>query len=359
PSQQAAKIVPKPEPKPEPKAEPEPVKAEPPPPKPKKKQRPNFAPGSNEEKVMQHIQAFGTTQHGMMKKTMEMGISFAAKTGAIGPYLDVLIDVPNWGTDLEIMSACELLGLIGKYNASGATTLGKVLKHSNPYVREKAAEALVKMKKNAAPAQAALLEATKDVSPNVSKLAYQALKNFKKMSKEEKKRIEFIAQQEKELRELQAKSQQKLQSSGDLKPKATSFDEFDNVFFMSHAVDDFPWVEKAVKEIESWPGCRCWICERDIKPGDDWMQEIYKGLSSANWFLLFWSNNSDNSKWTREEMNEAKQKNIESGGVPRVSVINLGKDEWPALFARSQSAKVLSDGDMASYLKNLRSQLGV
>lgn len=349
----------KPETKQDPQPQPEPVKAEPPPPKPKKPQRPKFQKGTPEWQIVEQLKAYGTSHSNMMKMTMEQGISFAAKHGAIGPYLEVLLGVFDWGTDLEIMSACDLLGVIGKYNASGASSLGKALKHENPYVREKAAAALVKMGKNAAPAQAQLMEATEDMSPKVSKLAYKALKKFKKMSKEEKQRIKFIAQQEKELMELQKKSQQKMASAGNLKPKAASFDQYEHVFFMSHAVDDFPWVEKAVKEIESWPGCRCWICERDIKPGDDWMTEIYKGLSSSNWFLLFWSENSENSKWTREEMNEAKQKNIESGGTPRVSVINLGKDEWPALFARSQSAKVLSDQDMNSYLTNLKSQLGV
>jgi len=144
--------------------EPEPVKIEPPPPKPKKNERPKFPADSIENQLMEQLKVYGSSQSGMMKKTIEMGLSFASKQGMVGPYLDVLTDVPNWGTDMEIISACELMGIIGKYNPGGATSLGSCLKHSNPYVREKAAAALVTMGKNAAPAQAELMEATKDLS---------------------------------------------------------------------------------------------------------------------------------------------------------------------------------------------------
>ena len=102
---------------------------------------------------------------------------------------------------------------------------------------------------------------------------------------------------------------------------------------MSHALPDFPWVEKAINEISSWPGCYCWTCERDISPGEDWLTEIYKGLEACNWYVLFWSEKAKESKWTNEEIREAKTRNVGKGS-PAISTINLEGLDFPILLSR-------------------------
>jgi hypothetical protein len=129
-----------------------------------------------------------------------------------------------------------------------------------------------------------------------------------------------------------------------------------DLVFMSHALPDFPWVKKAMEQIETWPGCRVWTCERDIPTGGDWLESIYAGLENCSWYVLFWSDKAQASKWTNEEMKEAKTR-IVSRGKPKITVVNLGKSDWPILLQRYQGAFIKSDEDFNSWIGSLKDQV--
>jgi hypothetical protein len=132
--------------------------------------------------------------------------------------------------------------------------------------------------------------------------------------------------------------------------------QYQNIFFMSHALPDFPWVQKAVKEIESWPSCYCWYCERDLTPGTDWLEGIYEGLDMCSWYVLFWSEKAINSKWTNEEIREAKTRSVQYS-KPKISTANLGTSEWPKLLSRYQGALIKSDADLSKWLADIKVQV--
>jgi hypothetical protein len=137
---------------------------------------------------------------------------------------------------------------------------------------------------------------------------------------------------------------------------AAKLKKFKNIFFMSHALPDFPWVQKAVKAIESWPGCYCWYCERDLTPGKDWLEGIYDGLETCNWYVLFWSDKAKASKWTNEEIREAKTRSVNKG-IPKITTVNLGCSDWPTLLSRYQGAAVNNDTDLNQWIANLKTQV--
>lgn len=72
--------------------------------------------------------------------------------------------------------------------------------------------------------------------------------------------------------------------------------------------------------------------------------------------MLFWSDNAEKSKWTNEEIREAKTRHV-SGGSPKISVVNLGKQDWPKLLSRYQGTMMVSDADVQTYLANLKAQV--
>ncbi|MHA1819164.1 MAG: TIR domain-containing protein [Promethearchaeota archaeon] len=264
------------------------------------------------------------------------------------------------------ISACKGLGIMGKDAAGSVSALAKALSDPIPEVRLNAAWALSKMGKKAAPAESILKSALNDDSPGVKKFALKTLKNMKKLSKEQKQEIKEMEEIEKEMKAWRKKfvsmypdpPKEKEDNENALNISTKPEEQYTNYFFLSHALPDFNWVQKVMNEIESWPGCKCWTCERDIPTGGDWLESIYDGLDAANWYLLFWSDNAEKSKWTNEEIREAKTRNV-SRNNPKISVVNLGKNDWPRLLQRYQGAMVTNEEELKTYLKNLRSQVGV
>lgn len=266
-----------------------------------------------------------------------------------------LINQLETGTVDEKVAACTGLGSLGKDAKGSVSALTTALKSEDPGVRAKAAWALWKMEKNAAPAESALRESLNDESSAVSKYALKALGKMKKLSKEEKSEIKEMEEQEKLIRKVKKKF-----GYPELKePKEGEEHEelqYKNLFFMSHALPDFPWVQKAMQVIESWPECKCWTCERDIRHGMDWLEAIYDGIEECTWYILFWSENSKKSKWTNEEIREVKVRHV-NRGKPHITLVNLGMSEWPKLLSRYQGSVVKNDEDLHQFLANLKSQI--
>ncbi len=266
-----------------------------------------------------------------------------------------LINQLETGTVEEKIAACTGLGSLGKEAKGSVSALAAALKHEDPELRVKAAWALWKMEKNAAPAENTLRESLNDESSAVSKYALKALGKMKKLSKEEKNEIKEMEAQEKQIKKVK-----KQFGYPELKePKEGEEHEellYKNLFFMSHALPDFPWVQKAMQVIESWPDCKCWTCERDIRHGMDWLEAIYEGIEECTWYILFWSENSKKSKWTNEEIREVKVRHV-NRGKPNITLVNLGMHEWPKLLSRYQGSVVKNDEDLQQFLTNLKSQV--
>jgi len=295
------------------------------------------------------------------------------------------------GTNEDKVAACAGLGALGQDAKKSAIALGEALRNPSVIVREKAAWALLQMEKGAAAAETELKEALKDESPAVSRYALKALSKFSKITKEQKEQIKQMEDHQREIKEVQkafglkdkevpketeeqkapkfgmptpaegisvpADDETALMTSLATPPTAAESD-YKNKFFMSHSSKDFEWVEKVAREIDSWPGCRAWMCERDIYHGQDWLEAIYDGIDACNWFILFWSQNAENSQWTMDEIRQAKMRNVESGDThPRVSIVNLGMPEMPRLLARHQGSKVIKDEDVAEFCNRLRPQI--
>ncbi len=266
-----------------------------------------------------------------------------------------LINQLENGSVEEQLAACTGLGSLPKDAKGSVSALSAALKHENPEVRSKAAWALWKMGKNAAPAENALRESLDDESSAVSKYALKALKKMKKLSEEEKGQIKEMEEQEKLIKKFKKKfgyPELKEPKDGE-EPEDL---QYKNLFFMSHAVHDFGWVEKSMNIIESWPGCKCWVCERDIIHGMDWLEAIYNGIHECTWFILFWSENAKNSNWITDEIREAKTLHV-STGKPNITIVSLGMSEWPPFLSRHQGSVVRNDEDLEQFLVNIKSQI--
>ncbi len=268
------------------------------------------------------------------------------------------------GSTEEKISACTGLGTLGSDAKDSVDALSIALKDTAIGVREKAAWALWQMEKNAAPAESALQSALQDESPAVSMYALKALSKFSKITKEQKDLLKDLEEHEKEIKQVQKtwgmkdKEEPKEEKEDESAPPKAPEQEYKNRFFMSHSTKDFVWVQKVAKVIESWPGCKAWLCERDIFHGQDWMEAIYDGIEECNWYVLFWSQNAENSKWTMEEIREAKLRNVESNDTfPKVTIVNLGMSEMPRLLTRHQGSKVTKDEDIPEFTERLKSQV--
>ena len=71
--------------------------------------------------------------------------------------------------------------------------------------------------------------------------------------------------------------------------------------FLSHSSKDKPWADMAcaVSEREK---IRCWIAPRDIRPGNDWDEEIIDGIDACRIMVLILSEHANASKHVRHEV---------------------------------------------------------
>ncbi len=296
----------------------------------------------------------------IFKKLIGMGMRNISSYGVgISTITPVLWNKLTSGTIKEQKGCAEIVGYLKEGAAGLYNKVADLLFHENSIVRQNAAEAMENLGKLAITVEDRIKESIeKETDKKIKKKLEKVLKKLKKVSPDEK---QIIADEETQKRQIledvkTMESDAKNINITNLGQTTNDFSQFKNVFFMSHALPDFPWVEKAIKEISSWPGCYCWTCERDISPGEDWLTEIYNGLDACNWYILFWSDKAKESKWTNEEMREAKTRSVQAG-IPKVSIANLGNQEWPRLLSRHQGAMITSDEELQKWLENLKSMV--
>lgn len=76
------------------------------------------------------------------------------------------------------------------------------------------------------------------------------------------------------------------------------------VIFISYSSKNTEIAEKARDYLEE-NGLNCWMAPRDIKTSDNYAQEIMDGLINAKMVLLVFSKDSHDSKYVRQELNNA------------------------------------------------------
>jgi hypothetical protein len=77
--------------------------------------------------------------------------------------------------------------------------------------------------------------------------------------------------------------------------------------FVSHASDDRAMAEAICEQLEA-SGFRCWIAPRDVRPGQDYPQEIIRGIELSKCLVLVLSDAANNSSFVRAEVERAYSK---------------------------------------------------
>lgn len=81
----------------------------------------------------------------------------------------------------------------------------------------------------------------------------------------------------------------------------------ENLIFISHTALDKSVARRISSELEKF-GLITWLDEKDIPPGNSIPEEIAKALENCTHFLLIYSNNSNNKKWVKTELNNVIMK---------------------------------------------------
>lgn len=81
------------------------------------------------------------------------------------------------------------------------------------------------------------------------------------------------------------------------------------MIFFSYSSKDKLLADKICTKLEK-AGLACWMAPKSIQPGANWPESIVKGIEAANYFLLLFTENSNNSKHVVREMERADSLNI-------------------------------------------------
>jgi hypothetical protein len=106
--------------------------------------------------------------------------------------------------------------------------------------------------------------------------------------------------------------------------------------FLSYSREDSKIVDSIAKKLKN-AGIRLWFDKVDLKPGDNWMQEIENSLSSARFVIFFISQNSiKKSVWAKQELQIALYRQITGEGGARIIPVILEDADVPPLLRQFQ-----------------------
>lgn len=101
--------------------------------------------------------------------------------------------------------------------------------------------------------------------------------------------------------------------------------------FISYSHRDKKFVERITNDLEN-QGLHAWVDEKEIKVGDSISKELEEGISKADFFCLVISKNSAQSKWVEREYRLALNKQLSSGGIPKILPILMDDTQPPEFF---------------------------
>jgi len=127
--------------------------------------------------------------------------------------------------------------------------------------------------------------------------------------------------------------------------------------FLSHSTKDGDFVKKLAAELKH-EGIDPWLCEVDIIPGDNFVAEIEKGLSTSDLAIVVWSPAASRSRWTEVEWASVLDREI-SESRRRLSVVLLKDSKLPELLRTKIWIDARADADKGlretvSWVKRVR-----
>ena len=97
---------------------------------------------------------------------------------------------------------------------------------------------------------------------------------------------------------------------------------------MSHSSEDKPLVRRFAKILESF-SIRCWVDELEILPGQSLVYKIFtEGIAKSDYVLCFITPASIESRWVREELENAYVQEIKNGW-PKIIALVFGDMRVP------------------------------
>jgi hypothetical protein len=105
--------------------------------------------------------------------------------------------------------------------------------------------------------------------------------------------------------------------------------------FLSYARTDSDVVRRVAAKLSS-AGIRVWLDEASLQPGTDWMQEIERELSAADFIAFFISPDSVKSGWTKRELQIALHRQVSGEGGAVILPVLLQDADVPPLLRQFQ-----------------------
>jgi hypothetical protein len=114
--------------------------------------------------------------------------------------------------------------------------------------------------------------------------------------------------------------------------------------FLSYARTDSDAVRRVADGLAA-AGIQVWLDEASLKPGTEWMQEIERELSAADFVAFFISPNSVRSGWAKQELQVALHRQVSGEGGAVILPVLLQDADVPPLLRQFQWVD-LRDGDI-------------
>jgi nucleotide-binding universal stress UspA family protein len=120
--------------------------------------------------------------------------------------------------------------------------------------------------------------------------------------------------------------------------------------FLSYAREDFALVQEVGDRLEA-AGIRVWL-DKMIQAGTDWIQEIERELSAADFVAFFISPHSVESGWAKQELQIVLHRQVSGEGGAVVLPIILEDADVPPLLRQYQWID-LRDGNVEKGVRQL------
>ncbi|WP_447969773.1 TIR domain-containing protein [Nitrospira sp. M1] len=115
--------------------------------------------------------------------------------------------------------------------------------------------------------------------------------------------------------------------------------------FLSHCTKDKEFVQQLAKKMQA-ASIKPWLCEIDELFGDDFVEEIERGLREADLTLLIWSPDAARSAWTGKEWRSVLARETEESRT-RLGIILLHDAEIPQLLRTKHRIDAQTDQEKA------------
>lgn len=136
------------------------------------------------------------------------------------------------------------------------------------------------------------------------------------------------------------------------RPEPTTSVRDPKKIFICHAHQDADFAHRLTRDLQE-RGWRVWIAPDSIRPGEQWVEAIDRGLEESGMFILVLTPAAVKSPWVRDETNAAIE--LKQKGHLRVIPLNVADCDTPPLWNILQ--RIPFSGSYESGLKTLFARL--